>query len=78
MNRWVVLDLVLLSDDTDQNRFFLFESLCGAAPPGECLFVEGPHKTAALGSAEDAHNGTWVGSMGVKINGQEVQVDSDD
>ena len=41
------------------------------------FFVEGPHKIAALGSTEDAHNGTWVGSMGFKINGQKIQVDTD-
>jgi len=42
------------------------------------LFVEGPHKIAHLGSTEEALNGTFVGSMGFKMNGQMVQVDTDD
>ena len=39
------------------------------------LFVEGPHKISVLG---EEHNGTWVGSMGFKVNGQKVQIDTDD
>ena len=41
------------------------------------LFVEGPHDIAVLGT-EGVHNGTFIGSFGLKMHNTTIQVDTDE